>query len=186
MIVFPIMILAISDEDDQDFMKQLYLTYHISMLRIARSLTVSMTDAEDAVSDACAALIPKISILRQLDRNILEGYVISTVKNAAFAIDRKRSKRRESFLDESLKEEIPDDHENVEIRVLERASLEELMRMIQQLPEEDQVLLRMKFFQHANDDEIAKVLGVKEVSVRSRLSRVRAKIARLMQEAQHE
>ena len=85
MLLFPAAILSISDETDRDFMKHLYIDHAAQMFRMARALTDSRQDAEDVVCEACVALIRKISLLRTLERNVLEGYIISTVKNAAYA-----------------------------------------------------------------------------------------------------
>ena len=96
MLLFPAAILTISDESDRDFMKHLYINHAARMFRVARALTDSKQDAEDVVGEACVALIRKISLLRTLERNVLEGYIISTVKNAAYALHRRRKSRKEA------------------------------------------------------------------------------------------
>ena len=98
MLLFPAAILTISDESDRDFMKHLYINHAARMFRVARALTDSKQDAEDVVGEACVALIRKISLLRTLERNVLEGYIISTVKNAAYALHRRRKSRKEADL----------------------------------------------------------------------------------------
>ena len=44
------------------------------------------------------------------------------------------------------------------------------------MPENDQVVLRMKYFEKHSDREIATLMGIREVSVRSRLTRARQRI----------
>ena len=73
MLLFPAAILTISDESDRDFMKHLYINHAARMFRVARALTDSKQDAEDVVGEACVALIRKISLLKTLERNVLEG-----------------------------------------------------------------------------------------------------------------
>lgn len=73
MLIFPAVILAIADESDREFMKTLYVNHYLSMYRMARAMSDSIPDAEDIVSEACVALIRKISVLRMLDCNVLEG-----------------------------------------------------------------------------------------------------------------
>ena len=102
MIFFPLAILMISDESDREFMKALYIKYRMSMFRMARALTDSEQDAEDVVSEACVSLIKKISRIRQLDCNVLEGYIISTVKNAAYLLYRRKNARNEVASEEVL------------------------------------------------------------------------------------
>ena len=73
MLLFHAAILTISDESDRDFMKHLYINHAARMFRVARALTDSKQDAEDVVGEACVALIRKISLLRTLERNVVEG-----------------------------------------------------------------------------------------------------------------
>lgn len=176
---FPIVILAIMDDSDREFMKVLYIEYQLTMFRMARALTDSSHDAEDVVSDACVSLIKKISVLRRLDCNVLEGYIISTTKNAAYMLHRKRNARREVSDEKALlfaKSETfaPDE------RVLQESTIEELMCALDQLSEGDQAVIRMKYFEKLPDHEIAKALGIQEVSVRSKLTRARKRIFELL------
>lgn len=176
---FPMVILAITDDSDREFMKALYIKYHLTMFRMARALTDSKYDAEDVVSDACVSLIKKNSVLRHLDCNVLEGYIISTVKNAAYMLHRKRNARREVSDEKTLafaesETAAPDEH------VLLENTIEELVEAIDQLSESDQAVIRMKYFEKLPDHEIAKVLGIQEVSVRSKLTRARQRIYELL------
>lgn len=176
---FPIVILAITDDSDRDFMKALYIEYHMTMFRMARALTDSKYDAEDVVSDACVSLIKKISVLRRLDRNVLEGYIISTTKNAAYMLYRKKNARKEVSSEKVLlfvegETSAPDE------RIMQECTIEELMSALDQLSESDQAIIRMKYFEKLPDQEIAKMLGIQEVSVRSKLTRTRKRIYELL------
>lgn len=184
--LFPFAILAISNDNDREFMKELYVTYHITMLRMARSLTDSMADAEDVVSGACLSLINKISLLRTLDCNTLEGYVISTVKNEAFLYYRKKKRRSRIIEKQRLTEQITMPEPTPEDAVLEKSTVEELMKCIAELSEDDQMILRMKYFQKETDEEIARILGVQKSTVRSRLCRARQRIMIGLKENKHE
>ncbi|MDD2647990.1 MAG: hypothetical protein PHI27_02270 [Eubacteriales bacterium] len=46
MFFFPIAILAIKDETEREFMKELYISHSMNMFRIARSLTKSAAEAK--------------------------------------------------------------------------------------------------------------------------------------------
>lgn len=177
--LFPILILAIADDSDREFMKALYIEYHLTMFRMARALTDSQQDAEDVVHDACVSLIKKISVLRRLDCNVLEGYIISTVKNAAYMLHRKKRARKEVSGEEVLlfaegETSAPDE------RVLQECTIEELMSALDRLSESDQAIIRMKYFDKLSVREIAKMLGIQEVSVRSKLTRARKRIYDLL------
>lgn len=182
MIVFPAVMLATKRLSDREFMKMLYVEHRVTMFRMARALTDSNQDAEDAVSEACVSLMRKVTYLRQCDRNVVEAYVVSTVKNSVYSLYRKQKKKREVTDGDELLPLLPDPAPTPDSRVIEQCTIETLMSAIEQLPEEDQVALRMKYFEKRTCREIAEVLGIQESNVRVRLSRARKRIYELVGE----
>ena len=182
MLLFPAAILTISDESDRDFMKHLYINHAARMFRVARALTDSKQDAEDVVGEACVALIRKISLLRTLERNDLEGYIISTVKNAAYARHRRRKSRKEADDGETILPQIADDEAAPDARILQQCTMNALVDAMQRLPEADQVAIRMKYFEQRSAREIAAVLGIQEGHVRVRLNRARKRLYDMLRE----
>lgn len=182
MLLFPAAILTISDESDRDFMKHLYINHAARMFRVARALTDSKQDAEDVVGEACVALIRKISLLRTLERNVLEGYIISTVKNAAYALHRRRKSRKEADDGEAILPQIADDEAAPDARILQQCTMNALVDAMQRLPEADQVAIRMKYFEQRSAREIAAVLGIQEGHVRVRLNRARKRLYDMLRE----
>lgn len=174
--VFLPAILAVSKGSDRDFIKTLYIQYHRNMFRMARSLTDSRQDAEDVVGEACVSLINRIDRLRELDPALLEGYIISTVKNSAYMLHRKNSVRREVLEEVGSADSSPLPDENL----LRECTVRELTDAISRLSEGDQAVIRMKYFEKLSDREIARQLGIQAVSVRSKLMRARQKLAALM------
>mgnify|MGYP002626634853 CR=1 FL=1 len=181
-ILFPAIIMSIETEDDREFMMELYIKHYITMYRMAYSLTGNLPDTEDVVQDTCEALIKKISHLRTLDCNVLVGYIVSTVKNTAFSLHRKRQGHKFDMIAEKA-EELADLGPGPEEKVLEEASLEELMMAIEKLSEPDQAVLRAKYFEQRTDGEIAELLGIQANSVRSRLMRARNRLKNMIKEA---
>lgn len=186
MLLFPAAILTISDESDRDFMKHLYINHAARMFRVARALTDSKQDAEDVVGEACVALIRKISLLKTLERNVLEGYIISTVKNAAYALHRRRKSRKEADDGETILPQIADDEAAPDARILQQCTMNALVDAMQRLPEADQVAIRMKYFEQRSAREIAAVLGIQEGHVRVRLNRARKRLYDMLREMRSE
>lgn len=164
MLLFHAAILTISDESDRDFMKHLYINHAARMFRVAR------------------ALIRKISLLRTLERNVLEGYIISTVKNAAYALHRRRKSRKEADDGETILPQIADDEAAPDARILQQCTMNALVDAMQRLPEADQVAIRMKYFEQRSAREIAAVLGIQEGHVRVRLNRARKRLYDMLRE----
>lgn len=178
--MLPVLILATMDESDREFMKRTYIKYQKTMFRMARALTDSYQDAEDVVSNACVSLICKISVLKCLDCNVLEGYIISTVKNTAYMFHRRKKSRKEVYDSNEILPMIADTDTSPDCRIIQECTIEELMSAIEQLLESDQTVIRMKYFEKRSDREIADLFGIQEVSVRSRLTRARKRIYELL------
>lgn len=179
--MFPIVIMAIENDEDREFMKQLYMKHRISMFKMARSLTKSNVDAEDVVSDVCVSLIKKIDHIQQLDCNVLEGYIVSTVKNTAFTLYRRRQVRKEVVDFENILEFEIDKKADMEELLVQQCNIDEMMDAIDHLAYNDQFVIRMKYFQRCSDKEIAEALCVKEVTVRSRLTRSRQRLYKVLE-----
>lgn len=101
------------------------------------------------------------------------------MKNAAYMLHRKKNARREVNGEKALafaesEAFAPDEH------ILQESTIEELMGALDQLSDGDQAVIRMKYFEKLPDHEIAKMLSIQEVSVRSRLTRARKKIYELL------
>lgn len=183
MLMYPVAIMMISDESDKEFMEQLYCKYYKMMFRMARSLSASHQDTEDIVADSIVSLIGKISVLRQLDCSVLEGYIISVVKNTSFLHWRKLKGRNEVQLDDSIAETYPDNAETPEENLLIECSVRELTNCIGKLKEEDQILLRMRYFEKRSNKEIAAAFDIKESHVRTKLTRIRYRLHNMLSEA---
>lgn len=174
--------MRISGESDGEYIKALYIKYHMMMYRMAKSLCKSKEDAEDIVSDAIVALICKISDIRALDSNVLESYIISVVKNTAFLHWRKKHRRGEVGLDGDIMATHPGDSALPDEGILLECSIQELKAGISALKEIDQTIIRMKYFEKMRDREIADALGVKEAAVRVRLTRIRHRLHEILSE----
>ena len=94
-------------------------------------------------------------------------------------LHRKKNARKEVNNDEVI-QFIPDDSPTPEEFMMQEHTITELMGAVAQLSESDQTVIRMKYFQNLSDREIAEALEIKEVSVRSRLTRSRQRIGKLL------
>lgn len=181
----PMVFLMISDDSDREFMEQLYTKYHKMMMRMAQSLCHSTEDAEDVVSESLISLITKIPVLRHLDRNVLEGYIISVVKNTTFMLWRKKKNRHEVELNEITAAIQPDNETTPEEKTLDKYSISLLMTCIGKLKEEEQVFIRMRYYEKRSNREIAAAFEIEESHVRTKLTRIRKKLMKMISEAEN-
>ena len=168
--MLPFVFLLIEEEDDRRFLEDAYTRYHRLMYAQALQILHDSQRAEDAVSDALLSLIKKISLLRSLDCNKLRSYIVITVKHTAIN-HFNRGKRESLTLDADI-EDLAGGRA-VDERLLSQAGIEQVKNAICSLPPREKDVMLMKYFRELSDEEIAREMGVRPVSVRVHLSRAR-------------
>lgn len=136
------------------------------LYRAALAILGSAAEAEDAVQDAFLKYLEHPPRLARPEDSApwLMRVTVNLCK------DRLRSAYRRRIL--PLTEELPAPGPE------ERQELEELLA----LPAEDRALIHLFYFEGYSTSEIAAILGRREGTVRSRLSRARAKLRMLLEQ----
>jgi RNA polymerase sigma factor (sigma-70 family) len=173
-------LLLVDSPQDADFLSDLYQAYYRLLYGQALSVLRNAQDAEDAVSTAMIQLTRKIDVLRSLPRNKLEAYLVITVKNTAINAYRQRKRRvaRSAGTVEDL--QVSDPGTSPEHQVFSSLGVERVKNAIRALPQREQQALMMRYFQQLTDNEIARDLGLKPVSVRALISRGRSRLAEIL------
>ena len=166
MLIMPMVILAIEDEDDRQFMERLYYDHSRLMYATAWKYSTNKIEVEDVVSDSCVALIPKISVLRRMDQKTLCAYVVSTVRNKTLDANRTacRNSDRVRLEDNEILENMSNG-KSTEEQVLLREKLRMILEAASGLPWIEQDILRMKYQQGLTAREISEKTGVSENDV---------------------
>ncbi len=187
MLIIPIVISSIQDDDDRDFFTQLYTEQHTVMHRTAMRYVQSSFEADDIVSDAVIALIRKAALLRSMDPPALRAYVYTTVQHAGAQYARKRASASELPLESIAEGAFSESGEGDPAEaVLRQCTIDEIRQAVKRLNETDQVTLIMKCCLRWDDAEIAEELGLKPASVRSRLLRARQHLCDMLKEVGRE
>lgn len=82
--MIPIIILAIENDDDREFMTALYMQYHSLMYKLIFDIVKSPWDTEDILQEVLVKLIDKIPTLKSLERQNRINYVAVACKNTAY------------------------------------------------------------------------------------------------------
>lgn len=170
--MLPIIILAIEDEDDREFMASIYTDYKLLLFSEIRKIVNDQWAAEDLIQDTLLRLIDKVGLLRTLERPKLTSYVVTTGKNLAKNHLRFLSRHQQVSMDALDSDEHPSGY-NMEDEAITHIMVAQLYSSWGDLPENVQELLERKYILMQSDEEIAKAFGIKEASVRMRLSRAR-------------
>ena len=131
-----------------------------ALLRLAYVLTGSRADAEDVVQDALSRALPRWSRISTLDDP--DAYVRRMVVNAHVSWWR-RMRRREVPV-ESVRERAVADGPSTEER-------DRIWRACRALPPDQRTAIVLRFYEDLDYADIAALTGVREGSVRSRVSR---------------
>lgn len=180
--MIPQIILAIENEDDREFMSQLYLDYQYIMYAEIKKLVSDSWVIEDIMQDSFVRLIDKIDLLRQLNTRRRINYLITTVRNQTKNYYRARQRATFSSLDD---EDSPlyrtmSSNEDLEEHVFHMDQLRKLKDVWPHLSDTTQQLLERKYILGQSDSEIAEEFAIKPGSVRMKLTRARKEALELI------
>jgi RNA polymerase sigma-70 factor (sigma-E family) len=149
-----------------------------ALLRLAYTLTGNPADAEDVVQEALARALPRWDRISRVED--VDAYVRRMVVNAHTSWWRK-FRRRESPLPE-IRESVVRDSAYLPSGLMpdQRAKL---WTACQHLPEAQRTAVVLRYYEQLEYAEIAELTGVREGSVRARVSRGLAALRQSMGEA---
>ncbi|MEA4895141.1 MAG: sigma-70 family RNA polymerase sigma factor [Oscillospiraceae bacterium] len=170
------------DEDDREFMTQLFLQYHRIMFSEISKIIPGSSEAEDVLQNALIRLCDKVTLLRELDERRRICYVITTVRNQAKNQIRSNQEMPIcSFDDEDLNLlESVSDGTDIEQSIIIKEQLKDFSLVWSALDGACQRLLEGKYILKKSDNELAKDLGISPSSIRMMLTRARRKALGLM------
>ena len=146
-----------------------------ALLRLAYVLTGNTTDAEDVVQDALSRALPRWERISQVED--VDAYVRRMLVNAHTSWWRKFRRRESPAADVRTGEVVVGPGEG--LAADERARLWAACRA---LPVDQRTAVVLRYYEQLEYDEIAALTGVREGTVRSRVSRGIAVLRREMGE----
>lgn len=154
----------------QERFKAEILPIRDKLFHIANKLLQEEEDAEDAVQEVLLKLWHSRDSLDRYDN--AAAFATTVTKN--HCLDKLRAKKRIDSLDDT--HHLRELNDNPYLQ-LERKNTEEVLRkIIEQLPELQQAIIRMKDMEEYEVEEIAQITGTKPDAVRVNLSRARKKV----------
>ena len=144
------------------------------LYRFALALTKRVDEAEDVVQEVGIIMWKRHEDLCTI--RSFEAYAMSSVRNRC--LDYIRSPR---YRTEEINETFDTSHEQTPYKSLERDDMVSFVkRLIEQLPEQQQSVIRLRDVEGYEFDEIAEILGMSDNAVRTNLSRARQKIREVL------
>jgi RNA polymerase sigma-70 factor (ECF subfamily) len=153
---------------DREAQGQLYTTYRHKMMKVIRQYVADYDMAQDVLHDGFLIILSQIQNLRNPET--LEYWMASIMKNLSL-----HCLSRIQF-DDILKEPEyeDDDEEDCDL------SYEELLALIEQLPDGYRTVFRLAVLEGKSHQEIAEMLGITPHSSASQLARAKEKLRQLI------
>lgn len=154
--------------------EKIWIEYSRLMLYIARGFFSDEQTAQDAVSEAIIHIIENIDRFEEIPSPLAKGLVIIITKNIC------RDKMKKDELPTTELGEEADTAPSPEALVISEETVNGIMACMAKLPEQYADILRLKIVYQLDDSRIAKLLAIKPQNARTRLSRARAALIRII------
>lgn len=182
--MIPIIILAIEDPNDRDFMITLYISYNRLMFSEIQKITCDTWASDDVLQISLIKLIEKVSLLRTFERNRLVSYIITTCRNNAYNYTKKLAYSLECELKDT--DGVDFTASPLESLIIKKEEQDTLKLTWDSLDERSKYFLESKYILQKSDYEIAKDLNINPNSVRMNLTRARNKFKLKFNRLNHE
>lgn len=161
-----ISLLMIDTYEEKRTFTILYDKYKYLMLKVALDVLQDRFWAEDAVHNAFINISKNLNKIEDPHSTATKRYLITITKNSAIDIYRKRKTqmRKEIYIDELQEENFP-------LSYIETDMENNVLDILKNLPVKYRDIFLLKYSAHMENNEIAKLCGIKESTVRQRIAR---------------
>ena len=158
--------------------QKLYETVFPILFRVAFRIAGSEEAAEDLCQETFFRLYEKNMVFPNPDE--AKYWLIRVVKNAALNYAKRKMRERKAY-QKAFKEDtrVEETGENL---LIKKETREEVLKAMEQLPENLRMVLILKEYGELNYKEIGRTLGISEGNVKVRVFRARERLAGLLTE----
>ncbi|MBD5141933.1 MAG: sigma-70 family RNA polymerase sigma factor [Ruminococcus sp.] len=174
------MSVAIQNDDDREFIAELYRSKYRIWFKEAYKLTQDRHAAEDIINDVFVKLFSKIDVLREIGCYKSTGYIVKSIRNTCKRYLKNKAKGGYpvDFYNDDNMANIPDSF-NTEKTVFYRLDREVFAKVFNTLPDFEQDFIIKSFFENLSDREIAAQTGMKYNNIRTYRCRLVNKLKKL-------
>lgn len=161
----------------KELIVKFYEKYADYAYRVALVRTNNKADAEDLAQEVVLKIIRNQDILKELidkDESQAKGYLAKAVVNMTIERYKKSSSRLKREIDYANSKMIAIDDSDFPDNSDENKHA--ILKAIKDLPEKYQTIIMLKFYEGHSNTELSNILNLKEVSIRSLISRAIQKL----------
>ena len=163
---------------DKLAMQVLFSRYHVRVYRFVLRLVGNAATAEDLISDVF------LDVWRQAGRfearSQVSTWLLAIARYKAFSALRRRS---EEELDDERAAAIEDPQDNPEVAVQKQDKSEILRECLKGLTPDHREIIDLVYYHEKSVEEVAKIVGIPENTVKTRMFYARKKLAELLNRA---
>lgn len=159
---------------DRKCQKALYDNYATMLMNVSRRYTNDMYEAQDALQNAFIKIFTKLDLYDENKPGSFEGWMSRIVINESIQIHRKKKGVTFREVETTLYSV------GKESGILEELEAEEILKLLDQLPEGYRVVFNLFVVEEYNHKEIAETLGITESTSRSQLARARKCLQKIL------
>ena len=163
-------------KEDPSAFEAILLTHQDRIYNLCCYMLQDPEDAQDAAQDVFLKAYRRLKDFRPDSSLYTWIYRIAVTT----CLDYKRKSRRESLRNEPLAEDLPSDEPFPDQLYESRASMEAIQLALQKLPDKLRAAIVLREMEGLSYEEITEVLHISLGTVKSRISRAREEIRRLM------
>ncbi len=171
-------LLMIENTENRNKLEQLYIKYHKYMFFIANGILKNSYEAQDVIQTAIIKMVHYLDKIDEIECNKTKHLIVTITKSTAIDILRRKSKIE--YLSPDVFEDYMDVSPNAEDLVIRLSETKELLEKLSEIKEEYADILTLKYYQDLSDKEIADVLCISHENVRTRLSRAKTALKKIM------
>lgn len=180
--IIPLAILILENDEDRQFMTDIYVQYRPLMYKTAkRYFSSDINELEDAVSNAVLNMCKYCSTVRSVPTTRLSSYIVCIVRNACNARIKQiyASQKQHAYYADPMELEQIIDEAALHDVILSKYNAIELLNSFQKLKDRDKELIRMRHIDMMDYDEIAETLNISLISARTAVSRAKQRLEKL-------
>ncbi len=157
--------------------KELYISHAPRLLTLCRRYAKDEPEAKDFLQESFAQIFKKLSKLPENHENV-EAWMYTVARNMIINILRKRKMKFTSDTIDNLPDGIVFQYETDD----KQEQAERALAMLQKLPEKYRTIINLNIIEGYTHIEIAEILGIKDSTSRSQLTRALQKLRDLIHE----
>ena len=183
---------AIEDDNEREYIGNLFEKESPYVMNIARSILHNETDAEDAVIETFLRVIRYREHFLWRTRDEIIGLLVKCTRCACIDMQRKQSRRNHIPLEQDADEctsgiSIDDIADEIDVlqELVRDETIDEVRKALEELGSPDKEIMELRFYYELRTDVIAGLVGMNASTVRTKIQRTKEKMRERLERYYH-